>query len=313
MTYYHIPVMLKEVLKYLKIQKGKWYLDCNLGGGGHSGEIIKRKGRVIGIDLDEDAIYEVVKNYNLSVRDGEKGLRAYSHDLVLIQGNFSRLEQIVEEAKEAASDFDGIWGIIYDLGVSSYQLETRARGFSFNLDAPLDMRMDKSQKIATAQDLINGLGKRELARLFFRYGEERFANVIAREIVKQRQIKKIETTNQLAQIILRVRKQGKHDRTHPATRVFQSLRIAVNNELESLNLSLPQAFNLLKAQGRLVVISFHSLEDKIVKEFMKEQEAKKLAKIITQKPIEPSDDEVRKNPRARSAKLRVLEKLVKDV
>lgn len=264
---YHIPVLLNEVLEALNVKPGEKYIDCTYGGGGHFLGIEKAGGIVLGIDQDPEA-------------------KAPVH------GNFAHLKNIAQE-----HGFDPVSGILFDLGVSSHQLETDYRGFSFNKDAPLDMRMDQTLG-PTAADLVNAGSESELANLFWKFGEERFAKAIAREIKKT----KIETTDQLAKAVLRARparKAGRgKDRTHPATRIFQALRIAVNDELAGLESALPQAVELLKPGGKLVVISFHSLEDRIVKNFMKKSE------LIT-----PTDEEVSENPRSRSAKMRVYEKI----
>lgn len=264
MNGYHIPVLLNEVVKGLEVKPGGKYIDCTYGGGGHFRAIQKAGGIVLGIDQDLEAHASV-------------------------QGNFAHLKEIAIK-----NGFDQVDGILMDLGVSSHQLETDYRGFSFNREAKLDMRMDPVNQTVTAADLINAGSEKELANLFFKYGEERFAKVIAREIKKT----KIETTNQLAEAILRVRHKGKSDRTHPATRVFQALRIAVNDELDSLEKALPQALELLKPGGKLAVISFHSLEDRIVKNFMKKSEL-----------IRPTKEEINENPRARSGKLRIIKKI----
>lgn len=291
MDNYHTPVMLKEVLDYLEIKPGHWYVDCNLGGGGHTKGILDKGGKVLGIDLDPDAIAEATKNF------------AQSKNLILVQENFSHLARLAPLAPLAPS------GILFDLGVSTHQLETPERGFSFNIDAPLDMRMDPKSTIVTAADLVNGLYEKELAELFWNLGEENFSRPIAKRIVEARQKKKIETTNELAQVILSVRRRTPADRTHPATRVFQALRIAVNDELNSLKIALPQALEVLAPGGRIAVISFHSLEDRMVKDFFRDEEDKGSIEIITKKPVTPSEEEVEKNPRSRSGKLRVAEKL----
>lgn len=303
MSIYHIPVMLNEVLYYLNIMPNCWYIDCNLGGGGHTEGILKAGGKVIGIDLDPDAILEVAKNHNLKAKIINDNLQAVSENLILVQSNFSNLSEIVKKSHRRP-----ILGILFDLGVSSYQLEKPERGFSFNVNAPLDMRMDKKSPV-TAADLIAGLLEKELTELFWNLGEERFAKPIARKIVEYRQKKRIETTNELANIILSVRHRTAGDRTHPATRIFQALRITVNDELNSLRLTLPQAVEVLDKQGRLVIISFHSLEDRIVKNFLKNEQQNYSIKIITQKPIIPTEEEVEKNPRARSGKLRASAKI----
>ncbi len=301
MSKYHEPVMLEEVMAYLDVKAGRWYVDCNLGGGGHTERILELGGNVVGIDLDPEAILEVANKHQIICSKRKGKLRAYSEKLILLQENFSRIQEVMKEVGKPR-----VSGILFDLGISSHQLGSGERGFSFNLDSPLDMRMDKNAQIPTAADLVNGLHERELSELFWKLGEENFARAIAREIVRKRQKQRIETTDQLAQIILKVRKRGKDDRTHPATRVFQALRIAVNDELNSLREALPQSFDLLEDGGRLVVISFHSLEDRIVKDFFAEQAANGRAKILTKKPLQPALAEVEANPRSRSGKLRSL-------
>jgi 16S rRNA (cytosine1402-N4)-methyltransferase len=262
MSGYHTPVLLNEVIEFLGVKPGEKYIDCTFGGGGHSRAIEKAGGIVLGIDQDPEA-------------------------QAPIHGNFAHLKEIATKA-----GFTQVAGILFDLGVSSHQLETAERGFSFNRSARLDMRMDPVMQTVTAADLINAGGERELANLFWRLGEERASRIIARAVVASRPIL---TTDQLAEIILRVK--GRSGGIHPATKVFQALRIAVNDELENLRLALPQAWELLKPGGKLIVISFHSLEDRIVKDFMK-----------TGKLIKPTGEEIRANPRARSSKLRVMEK-----
>lgn len=303
MSIYHIPVMPEEVIHYLDIQPGQWFVDCNLGGGGHTAEILKKGGKVIGIDLDPNAISEVAQNHNLKLEKINDRLQAVSDNLILVQSNFSELKSIVEKFAPGP-----INGVLFDLGVSSHQLETPERGFSFNTDAPLDMRMSPETQV-TAADLVNALHEGELFDLFKNLGEESFAKPIAKRIIEARQKKRIETTYELVQIITSVRHRKKTDHTHPATRVFQALRIAVNDELYSLRETLPQAIEVLNSGGKLVVISFHSLEDRIVKNFMKDEEQKCRVTIITQKPIEPTEEEVERNPRSRSSKLRAAEKI----
>lgn len=304
MSDYHIPVMLKEVLDFLNIKKDHWYVDCNLGGGGHTEGILKKGGKVIGIDLDPDAIKEVAKNHAIQTIGEYFHEYGRSDSLILYQSNFADLQETLTRFKTPK-----VSGILYDLGVSSYQLETTDRGFSFNKDAPLDMRMNPDLGVS-AQDLLAALSERELSELFLKYGEENFAKPIARRIVEYRKTTKlIQTTDELAKIILTVRRRSPSDRTHPATRVFQALRIAVNDELNSLKVSLPQAFEALEKSGRLVVISFHSLEDRIVKNYFRELEEQGLVEVLTKKPIETSEAESEQNPRARSGKLRAISKL----
>lgn len=294
MSDYHIPVMLKETLRDLQIKKGQWYVDCNLGGGGHTSGILEEGGNVLGIDLDPDAIWEVTKNLKQYIGEGR---------LKLANTNFANIAHTVRD-----NGIPKVSGVLFDLGVSTHQLEEAERGFSFNKDAPLDMRMDNSKGVS-AKDLVNGLYEKELAELFWKLGEDNFSKPIARAIVQYRERKPIETTNELAQIVLSVRRRSPSDRTHPATRVFQALRIAVNDELNSLKEALPNAFSVLAPGGRIVVISFHSLEDRIVKNYFKELDMQKAGKLITEKPIETSEEEASENPRSRSAKLRVIEKL----
>ncbi len=295
MNDYHVPVLLKEAVEYLNIRSGKKYIDCTLGGGGHTAEILRAGGTVLGIDQDTEAIDFVEENKKEEIREKK---------LVLKQGNFAHLQQIATE-----TGFSPVSGILFDLGVSSHQLETGYRGFSFagSLPARLDMRMDPGGQTVTAADFLNAGSENELANLFWRFGEERDSRRIARAIVRYRSAKKIETTDELVKIILSVSRRGKRDRTHPATRTFQALRIAVNDEMANLEAALPQATELLASGGRLVVVSFHSLEDGIVKDFMKANI--KLLQNLTAKPIVPTPEEIEANPRARSGKLRAAEKL----
>lgn len=256
------------------------------------------------IDLDPDAINEAANNFGLKVAEENGRLVAKSDKIILYQSNFSNLQSVATELNLLP-----VGGILFDLGVSTHQLETPERGFSFNIDAPLDMRMNPKSSMVTAADLVNGLYEKELAELFWNLGEENFSKPIAKRIVEARQKKKIETTNELAQIVLSVRHRTPSDRTHPATRVFQALRIAVNDELNSLREALPQAVNVLAPGGRVAVISFHSLEDRIVKDFFRDEEEKGPVKLVTKKPVTPTDEEVESNPRSRSGKLRVAEKI----
>lgn len=325
MSNFHIPVLLEEALKGLNIQPGAWYIDCNLGGGGHTEEILKKGGKVLGIDLDRDAILEVAKNHNLEIVQRENHIEAFSNHLILYQSNFSQIQHVVSqlplrhpELVSGSSKKDSglrqndklvIKGILFDLGVSSFQLDAQERGFSFTKNAHLDMRMDQSANIATASDLINGLHEGELADLFLKLGEENFSRPIAKRIIEYRKTKRIETTDELARVILSVRKRNQADKTHPATRVFQALRIAVNDELNNLKETLPVSFDVLDPEGRLVVISFHSLEDRIVKNYFKELEDQGKAKLLTKKPLTPGSEEELENPRSRSSKLRMLEKI----
>lgn len=297
MSNFHTPVLLKTAVDYLNIIPGNWYIDCNLGGGGHTAEILKRKGRVIGIDLDKDAITEA-----------HKSLKAFQNDIIFFQDNFSNIDDIVSQVKTKIPDLE-ISGVLFDLGVSSHQLKTADRGFSFSRDAALDMRMNPDFG-ASAKDLVNGLYEKELAEIFTKYGEEPKAREIAKRIIAYRLNSPIESTNQLAKIVESVKRRRPQDKIHPATQIFQALRIAVNDELGSLEMALPKAFKTLKKDGRIVVISFHSLEDKIVKNFFQKMSQENQAQVLSRDPIMPSLDEIYDNPRARSAKMRVIEKSI---
>lgn len=292
MNNYHIPVLLQEVLQYLKIKPEGLYIDATLGGGGHAFAIIKHGGRVLGIDTDQDAIEHVEQELGSKNKELSKNLK-------VVNGNFAQIKQLAKE-----NGFDQVDGILLDLGVSSHQFDTPDRGFSFQ-PGPLDMRMGKSLSV-TAADLVNGLTEKELSELFVRLGEEPYARRIARLIVDARKIAPFTTTDQLAGLIKRSIHSG--DAIHPATRVFQALRIAVNDELHALRESLPQAVSLLKPGGRLVIISFHSLEDRIVKQTFEKFRQEGLGENVTKKPVIATDAEVLQNRRARSAKLRVFEK-----
>jgi len=286
MSDFHKSVLLKEAVDGLNVRPNETYVDATLGGGGHTKEILNNGGRVIGIDVDLDAV-----DY---IRDSLR-----SDHLIVEQDNFRNIDKIL--SKHGVTE---ISGIIFDLGVSSKQLDTAGRGFSFSKSGPLDMRMGGDLKV-TAADLVNGLTETELYELFFRFGEERYARRIARLIVRSRQNEKIEKTDQLAKII-EASIGRRASKIHPATRVFMALRMAVNSELENLKEALEKSTNFLKIEGRIVVISFHSLEDRVVKNFVKN--TSELVQI-NKKPIIPTDEEIKENPRSRSAKLRVAEKI----
>jgi 16S rRNA (cytosine1402-N4)-methyltransferase len=278
---YHVPVLLNEVIEHLQVKKGGRYIDCTLGGGGHTKAILEHGGEVLAIDQDPEALRSAEENFKFEILNLK---------LILKHNNFSNLKQVANGVGWTKVD-----GILMDLGVSTHQLETDYRGFSFNKAGNLDMRMDQGGQAVTALDLIKAGSEKELEKIFREFGEENFAGPIARAIKKS----KVQTTDDLAKVILRVRSKGRGERAHPATRVFQALRIAVNDELNNLKEGLPQAVELLTVGSRLLVISFHSLEDRIVKEFFKNK----------QKPITPSEEEIKANPRARSGKLRVYEKI----
>jgi len=307
MKFSHIPVLLQETIDGLKIRPEGTYIDGTAGGGGHSEAILKRltTGRLISIDQDPDAIQAAAERLS-----GYPGSR-------IVQRNFSEMGEIARELEITAVD-----GILLDIGVSSHQFDTANRGFSYHSEASLDMRM--SQKGETAADLVNRLTWQELAEIFSRYGEERSSKRIAQAIVKIREEKPIETTLQLADIVREsVPAAVRREPGHPARKVFQALRIATNSELDRLSQGLDAAFGLLAPGGRLAVITFHSLEDRIVKRRMAEwctgctcppdfpvcvcgKEPK--ARLVNRKPVQATEQEVEENPRSRSAKLRICEK-----
>ncbi len=315
MDYKHVPVMLKEVLENLNPKIGENFIDCTLGGGGYSfaiAKLIGKKGKVLATDLDELAINNAKKKIK----------KDKTTNIILAHDNFKNLSKIFKKYFKEECKINRVDGIVFDLGLSSAQLEDQSRGFSFKLDAPLIMNFaGKSDNDLTARDIVNTWSQFELEKIIKEYGEERFAKSISRQIVESRKNKEINTTDELVNIIKSaVPKKYLYAKIHPATRTFQALRIAVNDELESLRLVLPQALELLKPGGRLVIISFHSLEDRIVKHFFKDEARdcicppslplcqcnhKSQLKIITKKPILPGEEEISKNPRARSAKLRV--------
>lgn len=305
----HVPVLLPEVLEGLLVRSGAAFVDCTAGGGGHSAAILAAsapEGRLLALDADPAAIRRVGERLHSEVAGGR---------LVLVQASFERLAQVAHEQGFAAVD-----GILLDLGISSFQLETPERGFAMLLDGPLDMRFDP-QATLNAADIVNEWDERSLADLLYRYGEETQSRRIARYLVQHRPLR---TTTELAAAIERAVGGRRGSRIHPATRSFQALRIAVNRELEQLEQVLPQALQVLAPGGRLVVISFHSLEDRIVKHWM-QAEARSYVPdlrlpqggydrapalhIVSRKPIEAGEAEVAQNPRSRSAKLRIAEKL----
>lgn len=287
----HKSVLLEEALGYLKINGGKRYIDATVGEGGHAVEIANLGGLVLGIDQDPGILEEA------QTRSQESGV---GDRIKLARENFRDIDKLAKEY-----GFTEVDGILFDLGMSSWQLEESGRGFTFQKDEPLDMRMDPNLSV-TAADLLNGLTRNELAKLLQKFGEEERAFQLASALIRARAVKPFRTTFDLVKVVEKIlRRRG---RLHPATRTFQALRIAVNDEVENLRSALPRAFEVLKREGRLVVISFHSLEDREVKEFFKRLEKRQLGRIITENPILPTAAEIAKNPRSRSAKLRVIEK-----
>ena len=295
MNNFHKPVLLKEIIDYLNVRKGAKYIDATLGGAGHSEEILKRGGIVLGIDVDEDAL-DFVRNKKNEIENWQ--------NLILAYGNFKDIDKIAH-----LNNFDKVAGIILDLGVSSFQIDTPERGFSYQKNVPLDMRMDKTLSV-TAADLLKILTKGELNELFNKLGEEHSARRISESIVRARGIKKIETSDDLLEAIRGNKGQASaFERAKILNKIFQALRIAVNDELNNLREVLPKAIELLDKDANLLVISFHSLEDRIVKRAFEEYEEKSMGKILTKKPITPDAEEMRSNSRSKSSKMRVFKKI----
>ncbi len=308
MEFHHKPVLFEETISSLAIRPEGIYIDGTMGGGGHSEAILQKltTGKLLSIDQDPDAIAAA----------GER-LRKYPQS-IRVKGNFAQMGELAK-----AQGIDAVDGVLLDIGVSSYQLDTPERGFSYHHDAPLDMRM--SQEGPSAKDLVNTLGEQELAEIIFRYGEDRSARRIAQGICQARESAPIETTAQLAEIIkASVPAAVRRAEGHPARKTFQALRIAVNGELDRLQEGLEAGFGLLKPGGRFAVITFHSLEDRIVKQKMNDWcqgcicpkdfpvcvcGRKPKGKLVYKKGLAPSEREIEENPRARSARLRVIEKL----
>ena len=290
----HVPVLLKEAIDFLAVKRGGTYLDATVGLGGHSYEIAKRlgaPGHLIGLDKDPAALEMARKKLAPQSPDWPK--------ITLLHRSFAE----IAKGQQAAT----VDGILADIGVSSLQLDNAARGFSFQAEGPLDMRMDPHSE-RTAEQVVNHLDERQLADVIYEFGEERRSRRIARAIVRSRPIR---TTKQLVEVVSAAARsmKWKHERIHPATRTFQALRIFVNRELDDLKALLEAAPRVLKPGGRLVVISFHSLEDRIVKDAMREGARDKHFRLLTKKPVMASEDEIDRNPRSRSAKMRAAEKI----
>lgn len=291
---YHEPVMLQEVINNLRLRDGMILLDATLGTGGHALELLKRispGGKLIGIDRDAESL-EIAK----------ERLRDYQSQCIFIHGNFCNIDTILKSCNISAVD-----GVLLDLGISSFQLDNAVRGFSFVNEGPLDMRMDRSTA-TSAFDLLQNLTREEIAAILWQFGQERFSRRIAARLVEYRDDTPISTTTQLARLIAKSVPRRAYHRIHPATRAFQALRIAVNHELESLELFLQRIAPFVRSGGRLCAVSFHSLEDRIIKVSFRDFVKNKGFIFITKKPLPPQEQEIRGNPRARSAKLRVVEK-----
>lgn len=294
---FHLPVLSSEVMEGLNVEKGKKYIDGTLGGGGHTSEILERGGIVLGIDSDENAINFVRKKFN-----AQSSKFKIDRDVFLERGNFENLAEIAKKY-----GFEKVDGIVFDLGMSSFQLDKSGLGFSFRKEEPLDMRMDRNKSVKAA-DIINSASKEELYEIFTKYAEELHSRSIAEAIIRTRAIKPILTTRDLIraidEVILNERSKGKI-----YARIFQALRIMVNGELKALEKGLIQGLELLNKYGRFNVISFHSLEDRLVKSFYLRSQTRGLLKIISKKPIKATYSECRANPRARSAHLRIAERV----
>jgi len=292
----HIPVLLQEVVEYLNVEKNKNYVDATSGSGGHSEEILKRnypKGKVLMIDLDGYAIKILKEKFAKEVKDNRA---------IIKQGNYKDLLEIVKK-----TNFKEISGILFDLGMSKMNLENSNRGFSFNRDEPLLMTYSDDIQY-TAYDFINYEPFEKIRDILRNYGQERYASIIAKKIVEKRKIKKIESSLELSQLIKEIYPK-RHLKIHPATKTFQAIRIYVNDELNNLTKGLNGAFELIEANGRIIVLSYHSLEDRIAKKFLKQKESEKVARILTKKPIIPTLKEINLNPSSRSAKLRAIKKI----
>ena len=285
--------MVEEVMTFLRCEPGRTYVDATLGGGGHASEILKRTapdGVLIGMEWDEDALSEATR-----------ALKPFGDRVRIVRENFIQLPNLMRD--------ESVDGILLDLGLSSIQLEKEGRGFSFRGDSPLDMRMDQRMD-QTAADLVNRLSSDELEHIISHYGEERWAKRIAEAIVQQREREPIRTTEALRKVVYRTIPKRFHSRRiDPATRTFQALRIRVNEELENLKKILDTGWKILKRGGRICVISFHSLEDRMVKQTFRRLEKEGEMRILTKKPVTPSEEEQKENPRSRSAKLRCAERI----
>lgn len=305
----HEPVMSKEVLDFLQPKKNQNFVDCTVGGAGHARAILQKtspRGKLLGLDWDQQAVSRAMEI-----------LADFRDRVTLVKANYIDIKKVVYERK-----FNSIDGILLDLGLSSDQLQASGRGFSFQKSELLDMRFSLENDL-TAEKILNRWDKKELIKIFREFGEEKQANKIAQAVCQARKEQPIKTTLQLVELIIKNKKLDKRRKIHPATQIFQALRIAVNNELENVKLGLQECLEVLEPGGRLAVITFHSLEDRIVKKYFQQESKdclcppeipecrcghKAQLKILTKKPVCPSDDEITKNFRSRSAKLRVIEK-----
>lgn len=296
----HTPVLLKEVIEGFNPKENQNYIDCTLGEGGHSLEILKHilpEGKLLGIDFDQRNIDFVRNRFN------EAGIE--EKNFMLISDNFKNLKSIIEKNK-----FNNISGILFDLGLNSYFLDESKRGFSFRFNEFLDMRFDE-KLVVTAYDVVNTFSEDKIESILSELGEEGFSKNIAKEIVKSRKNQEIKTTYDLNEIVFKsTPKWYQHRKIHPSTKTFMALRIYVNQEIENLKTAISDACNLVSKNGRVAIISFHSLEDRIVKNYFKELVASKEFRVINKKTIIPKWTEVKQNKRSRSAKLRIIEKII---
>lgn len=286
----HTTVLLQQAVEYLEIKPNHQYIDCTFGKGGHTGEILSKGGKVIALDWDQEAITTGQEAFKDEIAEGR---------LILVRESFSKLSEVAQNLK-----IDKVSGILFDFGTSTNQLMSADRGFSFQEDGDLDMRMDDRLGVK-AKDILALIPEKQLAKLFEDYGGEEDAWKIAKAIKKSPT--PITSTIQLGELVLRV-KHGRHGKLHPATKVFQALRIAVNSELDEITQVLPQALKLIETNGNIVTISFHEGEDRIVKSTFKDWQAQNYGQPLTDKPVQPSEEEVQINPRSRSAKLRIFKK-----
>ena len=290
---YHTPVMLTETLEYINVVSGGKYIDCTLGDAGHTLEILKKGGKVLGLDVNEKALQRATERIKSA---------GFESNFIGVCKNFKHINNLAEQ-----NGFSKVNGILFDLGYSSSQLADEETGLSFLANQPLDMRLDKELGV-TAADLVNALSENDLAKMFLELSDEKFSKRFAKAITEHRNLKKFRTTKELVDVVVSVAPPGyEHGRIHPATRIFQALRIAVNAEIENLEVSLPRAAQTLLPGGRMIVISFHSLEDRAVKSFGRT--ARLYMKELTDKPLTPSATEISANVRSRSAKMRVYEKI----
>lgn len=297
----HKPVLLNEVIKVLDPKSGEFFIDGTLGGGGHTAAIAKclgSNGRILAVDVDDEAVKRVAAEFKISNFPPEANSPS-ENKFQIFYSSYTEIPEILKKEKLPKAN-----GLLLDLGFSSFQIDDPQRGFSFLHDAPLDMRYDVHSKNISAEDVVNGMNEKDLADIFWKYGEERWSRVIAKKIIDERKKRRIHTTTELAYITEKaISRKG---RTHPATKVFQALRIYTNKELENVETIMRRIPDIIAKNGRVAIISFHSLEDRIVKNAFRDIVKSKKAEFINKKPIIPTRAELLNNPRSRSAKLRAI-------